>query len=175
MLQRIASIGLIPLLLLATVPGCTARNKADWARVQSVNPNTKTELHLYEGVVPHEDRKVKGRFVRATANSVTLELKGGQVKAVPKDDIRKILTRRPFMERWPGWAALGVTLFSLAVMPMDSGDPRLISDPRFMAFYAIPISGAFFFGSRNKGIYEVMPKKRSDNWYPKKDNKEQSP
>ena len=170
-MTRIIASGLIPLLLL---PGCTARNKADWTRIQAIAPDTKSELQLYEGAVPHDDRKVKGRFVSATVDSVTLELKDGRARTVQKDDIRKILTRRPFMKRWPGWAALGVTLFALAVMPVDSGDPRLISNAGFVAFYTIPISGAFFIGSRMKGIYEVKPKKGSGDWHPM-DDEDQSP
>ena len=174
-LKRFTAAGWMPLLLLVALPGCAGRERADWSRVQAVTPDTKTELQLYEGVAPHEERKVKGRFVSATVDSVTLELKDGRARTVQKDDIRKILRRRPFMERWPGWAALGVTVFALAVMPMDSGDPRLVSYPLFHAYYTLPITTAFFIGSRNKGIYEVKPKKGNGGWHPKEDGKDQSP
>ncbi len=126
--------GFVPSLLFAGLPGCTARNKTDWSQVRTVAPNTTTEVQVYEGVAPHEERKVKGCFVSATTDSLTLQLKDGRARTVQKNDIRKILTRRPFMKRWPGWAALGVTVFALAVVPMDSGDHRLVSKTLFHTY-----------------------------------------
>ena len=162
--RTIMVTGLVPLLLLAGLPGCVARHMPNWSKVQAVAPDTKTEVQLYEGSAPHEDRKIKGRLLSATGESVTLKLKDGQPAIFQKEDIRKVLTRRPFMKRWPGWLALGITLTAMGVFPMDSGDPRLISYPQAHAIYSLPIAFAFFYGSRMGGIYELPPKDR--DWFP---------
>lgn len=167
-LRKTMAAGLGPLLLLAALPGCTARNKADWSQVRTVVPNTKTEVQMYEGSGPHEDRKVQGRFLSATEDSVTLKLKDGQTRIFQREDVRKVLTRRPFVNRWPGWLALGVTLTAMAVFPMDSDDPRMISYPQAHALYTLPITVAFFYGSRMGGIYEVQP--RDGDWHPQGTN-----
>ena len=169
MIQRITSIGVALLLLLTTVPGCTARNKADWSKIQAVAPDTKTEVQLYEGVVPHEEQKIKGRFVSATPDSVTLQLKDGRARTVQKDDIRKILTRRPFLERWPGWVAFGVTFGVLQSILSASARVDNVSGSTMAqahAYYTLPITTAFFIGSRMKGVYE-KPK----DWYPQENGK----
>ena len=72
----------------------------------------------------------------------------------------KVLTRRPFSKRWPGWVALGVTLTILAAMPLDSDDPRPISSPQAHAVITLPTAAAFFYGSRMGGIYEVPSQHR---------------
>ena len=38
--------------------------------------------------------------------------------------------------------------------------PRPISTPQAHAVFTLPIAGAFFYGSRMGGIYEVPPKHR---------------
>lgn len=162
--RKTMATGLAPLLLLASLPGCVARQLPNWSRVQAVSPETKTEVQLYEGVAPHEDRKVKGRFLSATEDSVRLKLKDGQTRVFQREEVRKVLTRRPFMGRWPGWAALGITLAAMAVFPMDSGDPRMISYPHAHAWFTLPITFAFFWGSRMGGIYEVPTQGR--DWFP---------
>ena len=95
---------------------------------------------------------------------MTLKLKDGQPANFQKEDIRKVLTRRLSMKRWPGWAALGITLTAMAVAPMDSGDPQMISIPHAHATLTLPIAFAFFFGSRMGGIYEVQAS--TGDWFP---------
>ena len=133
----------------------------NWSRVQAVPPKTKIEVQLYKDEAPQESRKVKGRFDSAATGSVTLTLKDGQTRTLEKSAVRKVLTRRPFSKRWPGWIALGVTLTILAAMPLDSDDPRPISSPQAHATITLPAAAAFFYGSRMKGIYEVPPKHRT--------------
>ena len=133
----------------------------DWSRVQAVPPKTKTDVHLYKDEAHQGSRKIKGRFDSAAADSITLKLKDGQTRTLEKQAVRKVLTRRPFSKRWPGWVALGVTLTILAAMPLDSDDPRPISSPRAHATITLPTAAAFFYGSRMKGIYEVPPKHRT--------------
>ena len=143
------------LLFLSILPGCAARHMPDWSRVQTVSPNTKTEVQLYKDVAPQGSRKIKGRFDSATTDSITLKLKDGQTRTLEKSAVGKVLTRRPFWKRWPGWVALGVTLTILAAMPLDSDDPRPISSPQAHATITLPVAAAFFYGSRMGGIYEV--------------------
>ena len=160
-LFRQTATGLALLLFLSLLPACAARHMPDWSRVQAVSPKTKTEVQLYKDEVPQGSRKIKGRFDSATDGSITLRLKDGQTRTLEKSDVRKVLTRRPFSKRWPGWVALGVTLTILAAMPLDSDDPRPLSSPQAHATITLPTAAAFFYGSRMKGIYEVPPKHRT--------------
>ena len=99
--------GLALLLLLSIPPSCAARHMPDWSRVQAVPPKTKTDVHLYKDEAHQGSRKIKGRFDSAEADSITLKLKDGQTRTLEKSAVRKVLTRRPFAKRWPGWVALG--------------------------------------------------------------------
>ena len=159
--RKTTATGLVLLLLLFLLPSCAARHTPDWSRVQAVPPKTKTDVHLYKDEAHQGSRKIKGRFDSAAADSITLKLKDGQTRTLEKSDVRKVLTRRPFSKRWPGWIALGVTLTILAAMPLDSDDPRPISSPQAHATITLPVAAAFFYGSRMGGIYEVPPKHRT--------------
>ena len=159
--RKTTATGLVLLLLLFLLPSCAARHTPDWSRVQAVPPKTKTDVHLYKDEAHQGSRKIKGRFDSAAADSITLKLKDGQTRTLEKSDVRKVLTRRPFSKRWPGWIALGVTLTILAAMPLDSDDPRPISSPQAHTTITLPVAAAFFYGSRMGGIYEVPPKHRT--------------
>ncbi len=120
--RKTTASALALLLSLSLLPSCAARHMPDWSRVQAVPPQTKTEMQLYKDDAPQGSRKIKGRFDSATDGSITLKLKDGQSRTLQKQAVRKVLTRRPFSKRWPGWVALGVTLTILAAMPLDSDD-----------------------------------------------------
>ena len=83
----------------AVLPGCVARHMPDWSKVQAVSSDTPTELQLYKEEAPRESRKIKGRFLSATGDSVTLKLKDGQVETFQRKTIRKLLSRVPVAER----------------------------------------------------------------------------
>jgi len=108
--RRVTVTGLVPLLLLVSLPGCVARHMSDWSKVQGVAPETKTEVQLYKDSSPRGQRKIKGRLLSATDDSITLQLKNGQTDTFQRKDIRKVLVPRPFVERWLGWVALGVPI-----------------------------------------------------------------
>ena len=56
-----------------------AKIQADWSRVQSVpTPPKDSVVRLYEDAAPPQSRRIKGRFVSATADSITLVLKTGR-------------------------------------------------------------------------------------------------
>ena len=136
--------------------------KADWSRVQAVPHQRKTEVRLYQDEAPRENRRMKGRFHSATADSITLVLKDGQTRTVHKQAVRKVLIRRPFAKRWPGWAAMVVSIAALqiAVVLFAESQPTATQRLGATASYTLPTAGAFFYGSRMKGIYNVPPKHR---------------
>ena len=149
--SRTTATGLTLLLFLSILPGCAARHMPDWSRVQAVPPKTKTDVQLYKDDAPQGSRKIQGRFDSATTDSLTLTLKDGQTHTLQKQAVRKVLTRRPFSKRWPGWVALGVTVDNVSASTMAGAHATI----------TLPITAAFFYGSRMGGIYEVPPKHRT--------------
>ena len=111
--------------------------KADWSRVQAVPHHRKTVVRLYEDAAPRENRRIKGRFHSATADSITLVLENGQTRTVDKQAVRKVLIPRPFKKRWPGWVALGGWRCASRDPPCSSGrrcsnaktGPRILHSP----------------------------------------------
>ena len=158
--RKTTASALALLLSLSILPSCAAKHMPDWSRVQAVPPKTKTDVHLYKDEAPQGSRKIKGRFDSAAADSITLKLKDGQTRTLEKQAVRKVLTRRPFSKRWPGWVALGVTFaiteFFLHIDLPPTASERLGGH----AITTLPTAAAFFYGSRMKGIYEVPPKHR---------------
>ena len=156
--RKTTATGLMLLLFLSILPGCAARHMPDWSRVQAVPPKTKTEAQLYKDKASKESRKVKGRFDSVTTDSLTLTLKDGQTRTLEKSAVRKVLTRRPFSKRWPGWVALGVTFGVLQTLLSMSASVDNVSASTMAGAHAtitLPITAAFFYGSRMGGIYEV--------------------
>ena len=156
--SRTTATGLALLLFLSLLPACAARHMPDWSRVQAVPPKTKTDVQLYKDDAPQGSRKIQGRFDSATTDSLTLTLKDGQTRTLQKQAVRKVLTRRPFSKRWPGWVALGVTL---GILSLKWTDHHPISTPQAHVIFTLPIGAAFFYGSRMEGIYEVLHKHRT--------------
>lgn len=152
--SKTMATGLALLLFLSLLSGCTARHMADdWSRVQAVARETKTVVRLYKDRAPQGSRKIRGRFHSAAADSITLKLEDGQMRTLEKQDVRRVRIHRPYSHRWPGWAALGVTLTILAAFPLDFDDPSLIARPTAHLTITLPVTAAFFFGSGMKGIY----------------------
>ncbi len=129
--------------------------RSDWSRVQAVPHNRDTVVRLYQDAAPRESWKIRGRFVSATAGSITLRLKDGQTRSVQKTDVRKVLIYRPFVKRWQGWIALGATsLFCIAAV----GSWDFVKT----TYLAIPlVSAPVFFGLWQGTIYDVPPKYRT--------------
>lgn len=172
---RIVSAGLIPLLILGTVPGCSARHRPDWDKVQALPEGKQVEVQLYkdEGRSPRSGRprmmtpKVRGHFLSASESSIAItekSLKDGGSRSVyeeiQRNKIRKILAEREFSKRWPGWLALGIA-FAVGAQSFRA-EADFVASYQLMFGLAIPIgiSIPFFLGSRMGGIYEVPPKDR---------------
>ena len=136
--------------------------KSDWSRVRAVLSHRKTVVRLYEDAAPQGNRKIKGRFQSATADSITLVLENGQVRTFPKLAVRKVLTRRPIRQRWPEWVAVGVSIAALEIAIALFAESPPTAPQRLVghAFWTLPTAAAFFYGSRMKGVYNVPPKHR---------------
>ena len=144
------------------IASAKAAKKASWSRVQAVPRDTKTVVRLYQDAASQGNRKIKGRFESAPADSITLVFKDGQMRTVPKQAVQKVLTYRPFRKRWPGWVAMGVSIVAMEIAIVLFADPRTPAEQRFLghAFTTLPTAAAFFYGSRMKGIYNVPPRHR---------------
>ena len=117
-------------------------------------------MQLYKDEAPQGSRKIKGHFDSVTADSITLKLKDGQTRTLEKQAVRKVLTRRPFSKRWPGWVALAIPLVLLELH--FRGEPSGAAGRLHgHAITTLPIAAGFFYGSRMGGIYEVPPKHRT--------------
>ncbi len=145
-LTGIMATGLVPPLLLVGLPGCAARsNMPYWAEVQHVAPDTDTEVQLFKDRSSTRSRRVKGRFLSATADSVTLRLKDGQAETIQKESVHRVRIRRP--HQWAKWAALGsppaivgtlvATGISTSVIPAFFGVPVFLI-PDMKAIYEVP-------------------------------------
>ena len=156
---------LVVFLLLTAAAPAAAKIRSDWSRVQAVEAGQRTWVQLYKGEVPEEDLTVKGRFESATAESITLVLPDGQTRTFEKQAVRKVLVSRPFANRVPGWAALGVTAGILETLSAVASTADGLYTARRKAqahvILTLPISFAFFYGSRMGGIYNVPPKHRA--------------
>ncbi len=128
--------------------------RSDWSRVQALPHNRDTVLRLYKDAAPRESSKIRGRFVSATADSITLRLEDGQTRTVQKTAVRKVLAYRPFVKRWQGWFALGAIFLFLEAT--TRGD----LDRRAHLVVTLPIAAGLFFGLWQGTIYEVPPKYR---------------
>ena len=158
--MRITAAGLVPLLLLASLSGCVARH--DWSKVQAVAPDTPTEVQLSEDGSPYEDRKIKGRLLSATEDSVTLKLKDGNPKIFQKKDVRKVLTRRPVAKRWAAWVTLGVS--ALIVSKLFAGLDTPEARRAIHLYTTLPVTTVAFFGAKMGGIYQSKPIDK--DWHP---------
>ena len=157
----LSRLALLQILLLAASPLAAAKIRSDWSKVRAVETGRPAMVLLYADEAPASARKIKGRFESATAESITLVLPDGQTRTFEKQTVSKILVRRPFAQRWPGWAAMGITATILETLSAMDDPFSAGLRAQAHAVYTIPIGLAFFYGSRLKGIYNVPPKHRA--------------
>ena len=135
--------------------------KRDWSRVQIVTPGTRTTVLLYKDRAPRGQRKIKGVFYSAQAESVTLLLPNGQTRTLLKQDVRKVLVRRPLKKRYQGWivAGAGAALGARMILHPHSDFTPLgnllvavvvIAAPTAIAFLAAPRMGDIYFVPRDR-------------------------
>lgn len=109
---RIILMLLVALLLLASLPGCTARQMPDWGYwndVQALPEGKQVEVQVDQR---KGSRKIKGYFLSATQTSIAISRnplnEGGSrsvYEEIGREKIRKILAKRDPSKRWPGWLA----------------------------------------------------------------------
>ena len=134
--------------------------KADWSRVRAVLHNRNTVVRLYQDAAPRENRRIKGRFDSATADSITLVLEDGQTRTFPKQAVRKVRTWRPVKKRKPGWIALVIGAVIAELLLHIDVPPSVLDRLVGHAIITLPIAGGFFYGSRMGPIYDVPRKHR---------------
>ncbi len=162
-LRNTTAAGLVPLLLFASVPGCTARHIPDWSTVQAVKPSTKTEVQLYEDeVLLGHGEKIKGRIRSTTDESITLDLKNRmEALTLQKSAVRKVSTHRPFWKRPAGWLTLvGVSTFTAIFGSHNDVD----LSPAWWLLFISPPTLLGFISSPKERIYEVPPQHRNSSW-----------
>jgi len=69
----------------------------DWSRVSVLRPGRKVTVVLQPGM----GKKIKGEFVRAGPEAITLRTKDGQEQTVPKERIRKVMANRKRVQYAP--------------------------------------------------------------------------
>ena len=134
--------------------------KASWSMVQAVPRDTKTKVRLYQEAAPQGNRKIKGRFRSATANSISLVLENGQTRSVRKQAVRKVLIHCMWWKRWQGWVALGIGIVLMEFGMNIDLPPTTIQRIQVHGTYTLPVAAAFFYGSQMKGIYNGPPRHR---------------
>ena len=153
---------MVALMVLAG-PLTIAKVRSDWSGVQAVGLGKPMTVRLYDNEAPPGERKIAGRFASATAESVTILPPRGKSRTVERAAVRKVLVRRPFRKRWPGWAALATSAAALELFcAIGVGDCNLgvLNRLQMHGMLTAPITGGFFRGSRNVRIYNVPPKHR---------------
>ena len=135
-------------------------SKRLWSRVQAVKPGTRTKVVLYKDQAPTSElRRIKGRFLSATKDSLTLTLKDGQRRTFHKWAVRKVLTRRPIWKRWPGWVAITIPL-ALSEAHGRAEGVSALNRLRGHAILGLLIAVVAFRASRMGEIYNVPRKHR---------------
>ena len=138
----------------------TSAKKADWTRVQALPHHRRTTVLLYQDEAPKGNEKIKGRFVSATDDSITLRLRDGQTRTVGKQVVHKVLTRRPFGKRKPGWFALAGSS-ALLVLLMSRGTGGEPGEVLGVSSFMIGTPTLIAFLVATKGlIYNIPPEHR---------------
>ena len=159
-LRNSTAAGLILLLLLASLPGCTARHLPDWSTVQAVKPGTKTEVQLYEDeVLPEHGQKINGRIRSTTNESITMDLTDRmETLILQKSVVRKVSTHRPFWKRPAGWLTLvGASTFTAIY---GSGKDVDLYPAWWLLFIGLPTLLGFIGSPSKERIYEVPAQHR---------------
>lgn len=126
------------------IPPGKGVKQGNWSRVQALPHNVRTTVWLYEDAAPPENRRIKGRFERATADSITLlssdagryvdTRRKGQAVTISKDRIRLVVRKRRARHAVKIGAASG-----FAIMSIWSG---VAGGSDFTAWYFLVFGGA---------------------------------
>ena len=182
-IRTTTAAGLVPLLLLTSVPACAtrahrsaspavsaeaqpvARPLSEWSRVEAVPVGTLIDVQLYGDAAPPDRQKVTGRLHAVTADTLTVVLYEGQriVRPLPRSDVHIVQTRRPIERRWKGWLTfLSVPVGFLGFITILTGGDFVFGKVlelgvKFGALASLP----GFLLHRWQRIYEVPPRGRT--------------
>ena len=177
-LRTTTAVGLVPLLLAASVPACATRSSrpavpadtqpasrnwwvsapvGEWSRVEAVPVGTPIEVQLYGDAAPPDRRRVTGRLHAATADTLTLTLtRPTRTRTLSQSDVHIVHIRRPIRNRYAGWLTLVGGTLGLAAY-LTEGDLLFIGGLLLGLTVSGPASLIGFVGQRRQRIYEVPP------------------
>ncbi len=158
--QKTVAVTLVPLLLLITLPGCTARHMPDWSTVQAMKPGTRTEVQLYEDeLLLGHGEKINGRIRSTTNESITMDLTDRMgTLTLQKSAVRKVSTHRPFWKRPAGWLTLvGASTFTAIY---GSGKDVDLYPAWWLLFIGPPTLLGSISSPSKERIYEFPPQHR---------------
>ena len=103
--SRSTAAGIVLLLVLAGWPptaSAARKSKGYWSGVQAEVSGTPITVFLYKDQAPRGQRRIKGRFLSATDNSVTLQPRYGPPRTLQRSAVRKLVAHRPrkIMRDW---------------------------------------------------------------------------
>ena len=111
-----------------TIP--SEAKKADWSRVQALQPGQKIVVRAFKGRGP----KVQGAYVSSDAAHLVVRRQSGQTVSIPKDHIRVVLGKRRVRHAVLIGAAAGFALLAIAFSVAGGAD--------FTADYILVFGGA---------------------------------
>ena len=171
-LRTATAAGLVPLLLVISVPACATRSHrsslpamsaeaqpagrtlSEWSRVEAVPAGAQIEVQLYD-----ETAAIKGLVVSTTADTLTLtpDDRSGLTRTLAQSDVQRVYTRRPIRSRPMGWIILLGGTLGLAAYAAG-GDLVAWGPPVLGALYAAPASLiGFLLLHRKQQIYQGPP------------------
>lgn len=157
-----------------------SRSESGWAAVETIVAGVEIDVHLRAAAPPDsgsdeapprlalrplrrqaaplpDGEIVKGRFLAATADTLTVTLPDGCRQRLARQAVHRVRVRRPFWSRPPGWIAFGVgTAFVLRwLLPLEDLSAGAV--PLILSYTSFPASLPFFFVSAMKTVYTAPP------------------
>lgn len=126
----------------------------DWNSVQELPTGARTHVRQFKSRAQSgASRKIKGRLVSTTPESITLLTEAGETRTIQRDSIETIRFRRPFIKRPAGWVVgVSVAIIACAITACDPDITRSFV-PLVVGAYAVPAALAGFFLMPPKLVY----------------------
>lgn len=153
-------------LLLFGATACANRDWSDWAKLQTLKENTRTEVQLQKNATNQEDLKIKGSLHAVTEDSITLRLRDGRRRTLDRQDVHRVRIRMPFSKRDLLWSTLAATAGYIGGSYLwGDGHDRIT---RISLLIGIPatLGTEIAWQIRMRKVYEVVPtpKSQEGNW-----------
>lgn len=158
---------LVVMLLPVSGAECLANPlKVDWSKVESVDPGKRIAVRVYKDKKTTKNSRIKGRFVSARSNDITLVKSDGTSLTISKDIIRSIRVRIQIPPKKRVLLALAtagaVAVINVGVLFMlgAAGGVGHEGVPVYLhlnLYTATPLALAAGFAKRREIIYKVGP------------------